>query len=389
MTPAARPADTAAAGALRPAHGAPRSRGLCVRLATSADDAALRQLLRRSVIPGAVRVAFTREPAYAAGSGIAGAADATVIAERDGQLTAMGRCSVHTLHRNGLPRRVAYLGELRFDPAAPTSVRGMREGYAVLAEAAARAGAEGCFTSISEDNVRARRILENGGRLGLPAYRPFCRLVTLLAPVKARAARDHGNDSAVGGTIDPAALSAFLEHHSRSAQLTLTWDDARWRALAAHGISPHDFVVIRRSGRIVGAAGVWDQRAFKQTVIDGYAGVLRYTRPLANAALALGARPPLPAPGAVFAQGALLALGADDPRDWPALWRAAEARAAARGLSWLTLALDDRDPACAPLRRLMRARVYRTSLYDVTWPDRPTWPDAWDERPVRPEVGLL
>ena len=386
MTRPAQPADTGAgaAGALRPALGPPRSRGLAVRLATAADDAALRQLLRRAVIPGAVRVAFTREPAYAAGSELAGADDATVIAERDGHLTAMGRCSVHTLHRNGLPRRVAYLGELRFDPAAPTSVRGMREGYAVLAEAAARAGAEGCFTSISDDNARARRILENGGRLGLPAYRPFCRLVTLLAPVKAGAA-EHALDS----TIDQAELSAFLERQARAAQLTLTWDDARWRALAAHGVTPQDFIVVRRSGRIVGAAGVWDQRPFKQTVIDGYVGVLRFTRPLVNVALALSARPPLPAPGAVFAQGALLALRVDDPADWSALWRAAEARATARGLAWLTLALDDRDPACAPLRRLMRARAYRTTLYDVTWSDRPTWPDAWDERPVRPEVGLL
>ena len=35
------------------------------------DDAALRALLRASVVPGAVRVAFTREPRYAAGEGLA------------------------------------------------------------------------------------------------------------------------------------------------------------------------------------------------------------------------------------------------------------------------------------------------------------------------------
>jgi len=373
-----------------------------VRLAEAADDAALRALLRRAVMPGAVRVAFTREPSYAAGEGTAGASDATVVWQRDGALTAMGRCSVRTMHRNGAPTRVAYLGELRFDPTRPTAARGMREGYAALAGFAAAQGAEGCFTSIAEDNARARRVLENGGRLGLPAYRPLFRLVTMLAPVRARRARPGGSGARDGrgsarseecGAGDVDELTSFLETRAARAQLTLIWDDARWQALAAHGIRPADFVVVRASGRLVGAAAVWDQRAFRQTVIEGYEGVLGRVlgrvRPAVNALRALAGHPRLPAPGETFAQGSLLGAAVEAPEHWPALWSAVRVRAAARGLDWLAVARDGGDPELPVLRRLLRPREYRTTLYDVLWRDRPTWREPWNGGMARPEVALL
>jgi hypothetical protein len=373
-----------------------------VRLATPADDAALRALLRRAVMPGAVQVAFTREPSYAAGQGVAGATDATVVWQRDGALTAMGRCSVRTLHRNGTPTRVAYLGELRFDPTRPTSARGMRDGYAALAEFAAAAGAEGCFTSIAEDNARARRVLENGGRLGLPAYRPLYRLVTLLAPLRRRGlvraprgAHDSQHDSQHAAQGDGASappideLTGFLESHARRAQLSLTWDAARWQSLAAHGIRPADFVVVRANGGIVAAAAVWDQRAFRQTVIAGYDGVLGHVRPAVNAMRALTGAPRLPTPGESLAQGSLLGATVASPEHWPALWRAAQVCGAARGLSWLALARDAEDAELPVLRHLLRPREYRTTLYDVLWRDRPAWREPWHVGIARPEVALL
>jgi hypothetical protein len=369
-----------------------------VRLATPADDAALRALLRRAVMPGAVQVAFTREPAYAAGQGVASATDATVVWQRDGALTAMGRCSVRTLHRNGVPTRVAYLGELRFDPTRPTSARGMRDGYAALAEFAAAAGAEGCFTSIAEDNARARRVLENGGRLGLPAYRPVYRLVTLLAPLRRRwlAPTPRGTQgpgsAPEGDVLDEQQideLTAFLEARARRAQLSLTWDAARWQSLAAHGIRPADFVVVRANGGIVAAAAVWDQRAFRQTVIAGYDGVLGHVRPAVNAMRALTGAPRLPTPGESLAQGSLLGATVASPEHWPALWRAAQVCGAARGLSWLALARDAEDAELPVLRHLLRPREYRTTLYDVLWRDRPAWREPWHVGIARPEVALL
>ena len=125
-----------------------------VRFATAADDAGLRALLRRCVVPGAARVAFTREPSYEAGTGVADADDATVLFDRDGSVVAMGRCSTRAVHRNGVLRRIGYLAELRVDPAERVSGRNLREGFGRLAERAAQAGAEGFVTCIADDNIR-------------------------------------------------------------------------------------------------------------------------------------------------------------------------------------------------------------------------------------------
>jgi hypothetical protein len=282
--------------------------------------------------------------------------------------------------------RVGYLGELRIAPGTPSSARLLRDGYALLADSVSSFGVAGFFTSIASDNLRARRVLERGPRLGLPVYRPLASLVTLVAPVRRPAAAD---PDALVADAEPEESTAFVRDHARRAQLTLPWNDGQWAALGAHAALPRDMCVVRRGGAIVAAAAVWDQRSFRQTVIDGYDGSLRVTRPLVNVVQRLRGLPPLPAGGSVLAQGALLGATVPHPQDWAALWRKLQRRAAASGLQWLTLTRDARDPHLAALRSLMRAREYHTTLYDVAWPDRPSWHDGWDGRRFAPEVGLL
>lgn len=359
-----------------------------VALATTADEAELRALLRRVVMPGAVRVAFTREPRYAAGDGIAGGDDFTVVARRDGRVVGLGRLAVRRHYRNGEVQRIGYLGELRTAPETPERPRAIRDGFARLAEVTAGARLDACFTSIATDNVRARRVLENGGRFGLPLYRPLADLVTLVAPVPSGTSTAGHAAARRGGDTDREELAAFLRHGAREAHLTLTWDDALWAALARHGVTPADFCIVYRQGRIVSAAAVWDQRPFRQTVVDGYDAFLRLTRPLVNAVQALRGLPLLPPPGTVLPQGMVLGATASDDWAWSALWDALRARAAALGISWLACSADRRAPELPSLRRLLRPREYHTRIYDVAWRGHETR-GSWDDRLFRPEVGLL
>jgi len=366
---------------------APATHATGVALATPADEADVRALLRNTVMPGAVRVAFTREPDYFAGEGLAGAVDRTTIIRAAGRADAMGRLSLHTLHRNGAVRRIGYLGELRLAPDVPNAVRRLRDGYAFLRDHFIADGADGCFTSIAADNLRARRVLEHGGRLGLPTYVPIADLETRLAPVR-RAPRAKRFDR-VDTVVDRDELTAFLEHHARAAHLSPTWDNARWTALAAHGIGPSDFVVVRAHGRMVAAAAVWDQRSFRQTRICGYQGALRWSRPFMNVLARAGLAPSLPAPGTVVRQASVLGATVDHDRHWPTLWSALRAAADPRGIEWLIIARAAGDPQLEALRRAVGGRAYRTRLYAVRWPDAPAFIDSWDSRPFRPEVALL
>lgn len=360
-------------------------------VATADDDAEVRALLRRSVIPGAVRVAFTREPDYFLGEGLAGSSDVTIVARRGGVLVAVGRCSVLTLFVNGRPQRVGYLGELRMAPGTPASPRLLRDGYAFLAELTDGWGVERYVTSIADDNDRARRVLAHGGRFGLPAYRPIARLVTLVAPVTRRAsvgASSPTNAPAIDHAPE-SELTEFLQSQAKGVQLGLCWDRGQWEALSQHGLSSDAFSAVRRHGRVVATGAVWDQRAFRQTVIDGYSSAMRVARPFINAIMTLRSLPPLPAPGERLAMGAVCGATVTDPNDWTVLWQELNQSASASGLLWLAVVRDVRDPDLALLRRTLAAREYRTTLFDVALSGRPHGDADWDGRLFRPEVGLL
>lgn len=367
-----------------------RPNGTTLSVATADDEADVRALLRHSVIPGAVRVAFTREPNYFAGEGLAGASDVTIIARRAGALVAVGRCSVLTMFVNGQPQRVGYLGELRVTPSTQASPRLLRDGYAFLAECTEVLGVERFVTSIADDNDRARRVLEHGGRLGLPVYRPISRLVTLVAPVPRTRAVERQRPT----SEDPAfikeresELTEFLQRQGSRVQLGLPWNADRWDALQHHGVKATDFSVIRRQGRVVAAGAVWNQQSFRQTFVDGYGWWLRLSRPLINALQAARGLPTLPAPGQRLSVGALFSATAVNVDDWPALWQAL--RDLAADVSWLTVARDARDPELAMLRRLLKPREYRTTLFEVAIGTATPVRENWDGRLFRPEVGLL
>lgn len=356
-----------------------------VHSAAPSDDAGIRALLREQVMPGSASVAFTREPSYAAGTGLAGCTDRVVVQRDGGRVVGVGHLAVHQLLRNGVASPVAYLGELRIRPGSRAAVRGIRDGYAMLAQHAA--GCTATVTSIAADNQRARLVLERGRALGIPPYEPLADLATLLVPVRPSHAR-----AAARATPDtpPARddLTAFLAHGATAAQLTLPWHADTWAALGTHGFGPSHMVVVRDRGTIVAAAGVWDQRAFRQVRIAGYAGVLRWARPVIHAAARLGLAPPLPPPGGVVAQGAVVAPTVRDDAWWPALWQALRAHAAQCGLAWLTITRDMADPQWPAVQRAAGGRVYRTRLYDVRWPGASA-ASPWDGRPFRPETGLL
>jgi hypothetical protein len=322
-----------------------------------------------------------------AADGLAGGTEYTVVARRDGRAVGMGRCSVHMLTRNGTACNIGYLSALRVEPGLPGSARLLRMGYEDLTRRLA-GRVDGCVSSIGADNLRARRILERGRRIGLPEYQPLGDLVTLVAPVT----RWRGRAAAADAELlrgEAGALHEFLRDHARRTNLALSWEQWQWQGLAARGITPADMQLVRHGSAIVAAGAVWDQRAFRQVVIDGYEGVFRVARPLVNVARSLARQPALPPPGTVLAQGAVLGASVSDPGQWPKLWPLLAARGARLGLDWLSLSRDSLDPELPVLRRLTGAREYRTTIYAVTWPGGPSWPDEWDGRLLRPEAALL
>jgi hypothetical protein len=362
-----------------------RAAGVEFAVATRADEAELRALLRATPTPGAVSLRFEREPDYFAGENVGGARDTTIVARRGGRVVCMGRCSRREVYVGGRRCEAGYLGELRLAPDTPNGLAVLRAGYAFFARIEAENPAEFYFTSMAQSNVRARAVLESG-RVGLPKYEPLADLITVAWPVPMRGVPRNEE------LADAEELAVYLDAQAKRHALTMTWDATRWAELKRHGLGVEDFCVVRRDGRIVAAAGVWDQSEWRQTVVAGYGGATGRMRPLINGLARLAGRPGLPPAGGRLRQACVhpLAVSAEATADVGAeLLTALERRARAKGVEWLVASVGADDALRGLLGRRAGAREYATRLSAVRLHGRESEPTDLRGQIVRPEAGLL
>ena len=136
---------------------------------------------------------------------------------------------------------------------------------------------------------------------------------------------------------------------------------------------------------------LWDQRAYKQTVIRSYSPRLERARPLLNLVAPLAGRPRLPAPGARLESAFLshLAIDEDDGEALVALVATACRKAAARGIDYAMIALAARHPLATVIRKRFPCHDYVSMIYVVFWEDGRNDADALDGRIPHPEVAIL
>jgi len=354
--------------------------------AGAADDDALRRLLRENPMPGAIQVAFEREPDFFRGADLAGGEDETIVAYEHDRLVCVGRCTQRESWVNGQATPVGYLSELRLDAAARRRFAIVRDGYLYFRQ---HQGDRLHFTSIASGNLRARRLLESGCR-GLPAYEYLGELTTLILEVPRR-------PPSLKLRVDPATdddipeLLQLLNQHGQRHSLAAVWTAESLRSLARHGLPWERLFVVREGGAAVACGGLWDQRAFRQIVIHGYTGALRLARPLLNAAARLVGRPGLPTPGRPLAQAfcSPLAFAEGSEALLVDFISALLPRAIEAGLQWLSLALPSGDPRLDALQHAFSTRTWPSRLYRVRWLDQPE--DAWasPNGPCLPDVALI
>ncbi len=352
-------------------------------LATPADDGEIRGLLRSVPMQGALQVGFSREPSYFAIPAPAGIEEHTLLARCDGRAVSVGAWSVREVWWRGEMARIGYLHGLRMASGTQGSMRVLRKGYAELARRISATDAAGWFTSVDAGNARARRIFESRAS-GLPRYRCMAEYLTRVMPVPRRGGVKHESPAE-----SHDELIDFLNREGSRHDLALTWDAARWRGLGKSGFTIDDITVVRRGGRIVAAAGVWDQSSWKQVVVHGYPRWLRWMKPVIGAGAACLGWPGLPREGTRLPLACVFpfAVAAGHHGVIPELWRGVGALARAKRIAWLALGLDASDPIWQGWRGM--GISYYTVLYSVS---DGGFPDRWLEtggRTIRPECATL
>jgi N-acetylglutamate synthase-like GNAT family acetyltransferase len=375
---------------ISPAGDRYRAGNLVIRHATTADDAALRQILRDNPMQGWLRLTLERSPSYFAGEHLMGRSRVIIgeDAARDGKVIGMYHVAFQPLLVNGKAMQAGYLGELRINPAYRHSLRLLKQGFASIRPLTRpdSAKAEIWFTSIASDNRTARRLLESGNP-HLPRYRPAGELQTLAISVR------HGKRPALLRQATKADIPGICDFYNRQARryhfatlLTPGWLDEESKL---KGLGIGDFRLLKDAGEIQACIAIWDQRTFKQVVAQGYRFPLGPLRPAYNLYARLLGRPLLPKPGrrlesiylAFFALApSVESLATEVIREALFIAGTKHARIGLIGLA-------QNHPLLGRIRSCLRPTVYQTCIETVTWEDTP--PPELDERAIQPEIAIL
>jgi hypothetical protein len=420
-----------------------------IELATPADDADIRRLLATNPIPGQITLTYEREPDYFLGCGTMGHFYQVVVARHQpgGELAGVVSRATRPLFVNGQVEEVGYLSQLRIDERFQGRWL-MPQGFRFLRQLHAGGRVTGYLAAIIEDNEQATGILVKRPRRGYPTFRQICRLWTLaliLRSPKSIPASTYeisrGSTANLGpnpknscpssnkmdidtlpfgsgssglgpnpknscpssnkmdmdtlpfgsGSSGLGEIVAFLRQHGAARQFFPAYTEADF------GDSPltrdckvKDFILARQQGELVGAIGLWDQSAYKQSVVQAYSGTLGRLRPLYNPGLRLIGAQPLPSPGEQirFAYASFICIANNDPDIFDLLLRCVYNLATERGYAYLMVGLTENDPLLAVARRHFHI-PYRSQLYIVCWDEENSWPWRLDNRIPYVEIAAL
>jgi hypothetical protein len=363
-------------------------------LAKPGDDEGILRLLRENPIPGRISISYERSPSYFQGCEIMGHYHQTLVARHlpSGEIAGLAGRSLRQMYINGEVENVGYLGQLRVDRRFRSRwiVSG---GFRFLRELHGDLQTGGYLTTIIEDNREAKGVLVDRARPHFPVYRYLTRLNTLALPVRSiRRPGLAGVEVRRGRVSDLDEMAAFSHHYGAMRQFFPVHgaNDFLPESSRMRGLLPSDFHIAVKSGRIAGIIGLWDQSSFKQSVVRGYNGYMRWGRHLCNGLMLGRGFRPLPGPGdeIAHAYAAFVCIADNDRRLFDLLLRCQIAEAFERGLSYLMVGMTDEDPLL-PVACSHPHLAYRSRLYSVSWGNGNEFHERLDQRIKHVEIATL
>ncbi|MDA1050918.1 MAG: hypothetical protein O3C40_10625 [Planctomycetota bacterium] len=364
-------------------------------LATRDDDAELRSILAATPMDGQISLSFRREPSFFDAAAVEGDFHQVAICRdsRDKRIAGFGCRSVRMMYVNGQPTPIGYLSALRALPEYRN--RGLvARGYAFLHQLHADGRTSLYLTTITAGNEPALAVLTSG-RAGLPTYRFAGTYHTMVISIGRRRFRNGasaGVDVRSATNDDLHDVLELLRAAGPSRQFFPCYEaeDFFDRRATFRDLTPADLLLAFRDGQLVGTLGGWNQRGFKQSVVERYAAHLRWSRPLYNSWARLRGMPMLPPPGKPFhyLTGALPVVLDDDPAVFRALLEGALAKAVTGSCDFLVIGLHESDPLL-PLAKPYQLASYLTGIYLVSWDQGEPLLAQIDDRPAYLELGCL
>ena len=365
-------------------------------LATPADDAELRRMLRENPMPGAISVSFEREPSYFVGAKVEGPFHQTVVArdQSSGKVVGMSSRSIRDVYLNGAVQSVGYFSQVRIAPDYRAMRRALGRALDFLRALHQDGRTRLYYTSIIEDNLPARRLF-SAGLPGMPHLQEYARMHTLAIYCRRKRHKlpmPDGLQLARGSSTHVNEIVACLQRNGARYQLAPYWtSDTLFSPNHTPDLIPDDFFLALDGEHVVGCLAAWDQSRFKQTVVRGYSGALGRWRVLVNVGARLAGWPVLPPPNTPFryCYASHLAVDDDSPHVFAALLRALYNHLAGQGYSYFMVGLGEANPLRPVVTASYRHITYTSQLYLVAWDDGLEVISRDDNRVPGPEIAVL
>ena len=265
------------------------------------DAAELLDILEAEAFPGRISLLYTRRPdAYQSFQYEGETVDILVCRDiQKRQIAAMAAAAVRPLYVNGQPENTVYLFGLRSRREYRGAYALLARGYACLGDYYQKQRIRFFLTTILEDNYGARKLLEKK-RAFMPDYE-------FVQSYRVFALRPRGANKPLAGMqfrqaepADADKLAGFLEQAGRRQQFFPVISSKRLLESGVPGLGIKQFyLLLDASGHLLAAGAAWDQRQYKQYVLAGYQGILKWSYPI-SFLLPLFGWPSLPAPGSAL-----------------------------------------------------------------------------------------
>ena len=357
------------------------------RVASLADEEAIKTTLRDNEMASWVSLSTEHEPSYFASADLFGHRK-TIVAVKENSSTSagMGSYALMPVHVNGNVVTGGYLGQLRVRPEFRNRFRAIRNAYQALKVISQSQGDTPIwFTSIASQNLAAKRLLEANLK-HMPAYQPVGEMITMALSATGGTGR---NVMRAAERADIPALTAFYNQSARRYQYSPALSEAWLGSLdGRHGLSLDDFWVLKDRGTIRACFALWDQRKLKQSVVRGYRFPLALLRRPYNALARLTRRVTLPPVGEPISYlfVAFLGFEGNAQSDRRIVIDSARALVKARNAPIAMLGVSAQSDMVDELRSVPKV-TYHTTIESVTWPEDAAVP--LDGRMVQPEIAIL
>jgi len=245
-------------------------------LAQEKDEMELRNVFDEVSQESDIRVSFGRHPNIFHSISILGKINQMMITRNteDNGIIATGVRSVKEVYINGKAGRIGYYSGLKIK-AVYRSLTLFGRGIKYLKGLHQDSQVSAYLITILDGNEAVRKVLTSG-RAGLPkacylgGYKTYAidiaRSLNVFHPEIQNLKIERADEKNIGEALN------FINEINTSRQFSTCHlvHDFESKHEIYRGLKPENFYVARREGKICCVVALWDQRAFKQTVVAGY-----------------------------------------------------------------------------------------------------------------------